>query len=300
MPSARAPRAAGAPLDARELHGLVVDRLAPAGFAAPEREASALLAAVLDRSPGDLELDRLLGRRIPGPEVERVLAAAARRARREPLQHLVGTAPFFGLDLAVGPGVFVPRPETELLVEAALERLAPPRAGARPRIADLGSGSGAIVIALAEQRPDARLLALEASPRAWPWLRRNLRALAPAVEPRFGDWRRQLERERGGEPFALLVSNPPYVPSRDIPADPEVRRHDPTQALYSGADGLDEIRRIAAAAAELLERGGHVLVEHTERQGEEVRRVFAEAGLGEARTLADLTGRDRITLASAV
>ena len=169
---------------------------------------------------------------------------------------------------------------------------------ARPRVADLGAGSGAIAIAIAAARPDARVLALEASPRAWPWLRRNLRAHAPGAEPRFGDWRQQLEAEPDGD-FALLVSNPPYVPTREIPADPEVRRHDPEPALYSGADGLDEIRRIAGAARRLLAPGGHVLVEHTERQGAATRAVLESAGLVDAATLADLTGRDRITLACA-
>lgn len=284
--------------EAHELVDAVAARFAGSGFDDPAREAQLLVAAVLDRSLGDLELDRLLGRRVPAADSRRVLELAERRARREPLQHLVGRAPFFGVELAVGPGVFVPRPETELLVETALATLAPAAEGRSPRVADLGSGSGAIAIAIANRRPDARVLALEASPHAWPWLRRNLRALAPDVEARFGDWRAQLAGEPDGA-FAALVSNPPYVPASEIPADPEVRRHDPATALYSGADGLDEIRRIAAAAARLLAPGGHVLVEHTERQGEAVRAVLSDAGLADARTRTDLTGRDRISLARA-
>ena len=277
-----------------ELQQQVARILVPGGFPNPAREAELLIAAVLDRSPGQLELDRLLGRSLERDQVDGVLAVASRRARREPLQHLVGSAPFREVELAVGPGVFVPRPETELLVE--LVRTAPAARRHQARIADLGSGSGAIAIGVAMALPGAEVVALEASPFAWPWLQRNLRRHAPHVEARFGDWDAQLAHEHPAS-FDVLVSNPPYVPQREIPADPEVRLFDPETALYSGGDGLDEIRRIAVAAERLLRADGCLVVEHTEEQGAEIREIFAAQGLVDTATHPDLTGRDRFTSA---
>lgn len=273
-----------------ELLAAVARRLQPAHLG--PRDAALLVAAGLDRSLGDVELARLLGKPVATGEAERIMAIADRRARREPLQHLVGTAPFLDFDLAVGPGVFVPRPETEVLVARAITEL-----GATPNgpVADIGSGSGAIAIGVARAHPDRRVHAFEASPHAWPWLRRNVAARAPGVVPHFGDWAASLARLEGE--FAAIVSNPPYVPAREIPRDPEVRLFDPEPALYSGADGLDEIRRIAAAAAARLRPGGFVAVEHTETQGEAVRELFQAAGLGDAVTIRDLADRDRHTLA---
>ncbi|UQN15911.1 peptide chain release factor N(5)-glutamine methyltransferase [Gulosibacter sp. ACHW.36C] len=256
------------------------------------RDAALLVAAGLGRSLGDVELARLLGKCVDASEAQRILSLAERRARREPLQHLVGSAPFLELELAVGPGVFVPRPETEVLVERAAEELEGAPAGP---VADLGSGSGAIAIALALRVPERAVYAFEASPYTWPWLRRNIVALAPGIAPRFGDWRASLDRIDGD--FAALVSNPPYVPAREIPRDPEVRLFDPETALFSGSDGLDEIRRIAEVAAVRLRPGGFVAVEHTEDQGAAIRQLFETRGLVDAHTIQDLAERDRHTFA---
>lgn len=273
-----------------ELLTAVARRLQPAHLGS--RDAALLVAAALDRSLGEVELARLLGRAVPTDAAARILTLAERRARREPLQHLVGTAPFLDFELAVGPGVFVPRPETEVLVTRAIEELDAAPAGP---VGDVGSGSGAIAIGLARAHPARRVHAFEAAPHAWPWLRRNVRRLAPGVAVHFGDWAASLTRVEGE--FAAIVSNPPYVPAREIPHDSEVRLFDPEPALYSGADGLDEIRRLAAAAMRRLRPGGLVAVEHTEAQGAAVRGVFAAAGLRDAETIRDLTGRDRHTLA---
>ena len=273
-----------------ELLTAVARRLRPAHLG--PRDAALLVAAALDRSLGEVELARLLGKAVPAAAAARILALAQRRARREPLQHLVGTAPFLDFELAVGPGVFVPRPETEVLVARVAEELDAAPAG---RVADVGSGSGAIAIGLARAHPARRVDAFEASPYAWPWLRRNVRGLAPGVAVHFGDWAASLARVEGE--FAAIVSNPPYVPAREIPRDPEVRLFDPAPALYSGVDGLDEIRRLAAAAALRLRPGGLVAVEHTEAQGAVVRELFAAAGLRDGATIRDLAGRDRHTLA---
>lgn len=270
-----------------EVRGMLI----PAGLAPVEAEIT--VAAALDYSRGDLELARLLGRRLTARQAQRIRSFARQRARRIPLQYLTGTAGFYAHEFAVGPGVFIPRPETETLVSLAIEAA---RGSERPIIYDLGSGSGAIAASIAAELPDARVTAVEASPYAWPWLRRNLRDIAPQVRAHFGDWHRLLAELPAGT-VDLLVSNPPYVPDPEVPQDPEVRLFDPETALYSGTDGLDDIRQLASEAARLLRPGGAVLVEHTERQGERVRGLFAAAGLRDAQTHRDLTGRDRMTSA---
>lgn len=277
----------------------VREELAHSGFANPNREADLLMSAILGRSLGDIELDHLLGRSLASEDINSLLRAARRRARREPLQHLAGQAPFYGLDFHVGEGVFVPRPETEVLVEFALNFLRDSSIPA-PLVADLGSGSGAIAAAVATQYPDAHVLAFEGSPFTWPWLLRNLRRLAPTVNAQFGDWHERIHALAAQQParrYACILSNPPYVPAAQIPADPEVRHFDPEMALYSGADGLTDIRRIATTAAALLQPNGLVAVEHTEQQGEQVRALFTAAGLREANTEKDLSGRNRFTWA---
>lgn len=276
-----------------------------ARFADPAAEADALIASVLGRSRGDVQLDALLDRAVSDADADRAASLAARRARREPLQHLVGRAPFCGLDLAVGPGVFVPRPETEGLVEAVVARLRAERPGreagaAAPlRLADLGSGSGAIAIALARALPSARVWAVESSPHAWPWLVHNARAHGEGrVHPLFdGIGRRAIPA--AARPLDALVSNPPYIPRGNEPTDPEVRRHDPAAALYGGDDGLDVIRAIAALGREVIAPGGLIALEHDDHQGAEVRALLAGAGYRSAATHRDLAGRDRVALAEA-
>lgn len=282
-------------MDMTQVRSQVREELAHSGFDNPNREADLLLSAVLQRSLGDIELDHLLGRKLASEDINKVLRAARRRARREPLQYLAGTAPCYGLDFQVGPGVFVPRPETEQVIDFSLHYLRKWGVDA-PVVADLGSGSGAIAASVAVNRPDAVVTAFEASPFALPWLVANLRRLAPEVRVEFGDWHDRIHAEPRRR-YSALLSNPPYVPTRDIPADPEVRLFDPETALYSGADGLDDIRRIAATASELLVSGGLVAVEHTEHQGVAVRRIFHDSGLLDASTERDLAERDRFTWA---
>lgn len=272
------------------LHAKLRAILAPAGSG--DHEATHILAAVTGRNIGQIELDRLLGRDVPEAQARLAQVYAARRVRREPLQHILGTAPFMRFNLAVGPGVFVPRPETEGLVEHAVALLAGCPGGV---VVDVGAGSGAIAIALAHALPQLEVVALEASPAAWPWLLRNVRAHAPRVHARFGDWAAQLARVTG--PLCGIVSNPPYVPAAELPRHADVHLFDPARALYAGRDGLDEIRRLAAAAADRLAPAGILAVEHTEAQGGPVRALFTDHGLAYARTRADLSGRPRYTLA---
>lgn len=272
-------------------------RLTRAGLASPSAEADALLAEVLGGGRDEVELAVLFGRELDEPAVRRLHELLARRERREPLQLLLGRAPFDGLDLAVGPGVFIPRPETEILVELAAQELGPRAVAVRRalRIADLGSGSGAIALALARRLPAAELWAVEASPHAWPWLRANTaRYGAGRVHPVF-DRIGPRALPPAALPLDAVLSNPPYIPAANQPADPEVRRHDPPAALYGGPDGLEPIRGIVALAAQALTPRGLLLLEHDDHHGAPVRELLQRGGFTAVRTWPDLAGRERIT-----
>ncbi|GAA2174480.1 peptide chain release factor N(5)-glutamine methyltransferase [Agrococcus versicolor] len=227
-------------------------------------------------------------------------ALVARRGAREPLQHLTGEAHFRHVTLAVGPGVFVPRPETEVLVDHAL-RLADAAAlgaGRAPVVVDACSGSGAVAVAIATERPAAEVHAVELSPDALAWTRRNVAALAPGIRVVEGDVGSlaSLLPELVGT-VDVLVANPPYVPAAAVPRDAEVRLHDPALALYSGDDGLDVVRALAVVGLRMVRAGGAIALEHGEEQGAAVRDVLGDAGWSHAATHPDLTGRDRVTTA---
>jgi release factor glutamine methyltransferase len=211
-------------------------------------------------------------------------ARCARRADGEPLAYVTGEREFHGLRLAVGPGVLVPRPETEGLVAWALERLAGLDV---PRVADLGTGSGAIALALAQACPKAAISAVERSPAALETARANGARLGLAVQWLAGDWWQPL----AGRRFDLVVSNPPYIAAADphLPA----LRHEPAAALVSGPDGLDDLRAVIAGAAGHLAPGGWLLLEHGHDQGAAVRALLTRHGLAGAVTRQDLAGLDR-------
>ena len=232
-------------------------------------------------------------------EVAAVLAGqfrcyVSRRAEGEPIAYITGRREFFGLDLVVTPDVLIPRAETELLVEAALEKI--PR-DMQARIADLGTGSGAIALALANERPQARVLAGDASTAALALARENARRLGIAnVEFAESDWFAAL----AGRKFDLIVSNPPYIALGDAHLEQGDLRFEPALALSSGSDGLDAIRTIAREARRHLARSGWLLFEHGYDQGAAVRDIFAACGYADAATVQDLEGRDRITAAKAI
>ncbi len=211
-----------------------------------------------------------------------------RREAGEPVAYIVGTRGFWRFDLRVTPDTLVPRPETELLVELALERLPADR---DLHVADLGTGSGAIALALAHERPRARVVAVDASRAALEVARGNAAALGIAnVEFREGDWLQPL----AGERFDLIASNPPYIAL----GDPHLAdlRHEPALALSSGADGLDAIRAIVRAAPAHLAPGGWLLLEHGLDQGAAVRALLSAAGFADVSTARDLERRDRVAL----
>ena len=206
----------------------------------------------------------------------------SRRLRGEPIAYIVGHQEFFGLDLAVNPAVLIPRPETELLVELALQR-------AFTTAVDLGTGSGAIALALKQQRPRASVVAVEASAAALEVARRNAVKHALEVTFRHGRWFEPL----AGERFDVIVSNPPYVARGDPHL--EALRFEPPQALLAGADGLERIREIAREAPRFLQPGGWLLLEHGVGQDPAVRGMLQEAGLESVASWPDLANIPRVT-----
>ncbi|WP_372485449.1 peptide chain release factor N(5)-glutamine methyltransferase [Stenotrophomonas sepilia] len=219
-------------------------------------------------------------------------ALLARRVAGEPVAYLTGRRGFWTLDLEVDPATLIPRPETELLVELALERLPPDQA---LQLADLGTGSGAIALALASERPRAQVLATDASPGALAVAARNA-ARHELDNVRFAegghDWYAPLQGVR----FDLIASNPPYIASNDPHLEQGDLRFEPSTALASGMDGLDDIRRIVEGGQAHLRPGGWLLIEHGWDQGAAIRALFEATGFAEVQTVQDLEQRDRITL----
>ena len=228
----------------------------------------------------------------------RFAALVDQRADRVPLQHLTGRAPFRHLELAVGPGVFVPRPETEQLAGWVLERLA---GVVEPVVVDLGTGSGALALAIAQEHPGARVTAVERDPVAIEWTRTNAAARAAAgdtaVDVVAGDMTDPgLLRELDGT-VHLVVSNPPYVPD-DARLPREVADHDPPLALWGGPDGLDVVRGLLRTAARLLVPGGWLGIEHADQQGTALPALVRGAGgWADVADHPDLAGRPRYTTA---
>lgn len=251
-------------------------------------EARLLLAHALGVTPSALLL--------AGPPSDAALAAfdalLTRRLAGEPLQHLTGRAPFRTVELEVGPGVFIPRPETEVMTGWALDRLA---GLAEPVVVELCAGSGAITRALVEEGPAGRHHCVELSPDAFAYLERNLAGLG--VDARLGDMADAFGELDGA--VDLVIANPPYVPLehwQDVPA--EVRDHDPALALVSGLDGLDAMRVVAAVAHRLLKPGGWVCAEHAEVQEHGAQAIFvADGGFAPVTGHRDLTARPRFVTA---
>jgi release factor glutamine methyltransferase len=254
-------------------------RLESAGVPSPRFDAEVLAAHSLGVERRDLWRHRAAGAGFP--------AYVDRRAAREPLQHITGVAWFRHLSLQVGAGVFVPRPETEVVVDAVI---AAARRLARPRVVDLCTGSGAIALAVATEVPGSRVHAVELDPAAHAWAARN--CAGSAVELRQGDMAAAFPELDGA--VDVVVSNPPYIPVDARIRDPEVATHDPAVALWSGADGLDAIRVVEQVAARLLRPGGLVVVEHSDLQGATAAAVFADGSRWQdVADHRDLAGRDR-------
>ncbi|MEV2238666.1 peptide chain release factor N(5)-glutamine methyltransferase [Micromonospora sp. NPDC049891] len=248
----------------------VARTLAAAGVTSARAEAELLAAYVLQVPRGRLAL----ADGFTDEQLDSYRALAARRSRREPLQYLTGTAGFRHLELAVGSGVFVPRPETELLAGWGVEqaRQVTPTGGGRPEplVVDLCSGSGAIALSVAHEVPDARVVAVERSPEALSWLRRNAAARVAAgdrpIEVVAADVTDPALLDELTGQVDVLLCNPPYVPLA-VGVPPEVADHDPAEAVFGGADGLDVIRRVIDRAGFLLRPGGALGIEHDDSHG---------------------------------
>jgi release factor glutamine methyltransferase len=273
---------------ARELTRDAADRLRHAGVESPQHDAAELLAFVLGATRSGLVLvDEV------APEAQdRFADLVERRAARVPLQHLTGTAAFRYVELSVGPGVFVPRPETELLAGWAVEQAGRAEHENRTcRVVDLCTGSGAIALSVATEVPSADVHAVELDGAAFGWAVRNL--AGSGVDLREGDMADAFPDLDGT--VDVVVCNPPYIPLTAYDGvAPEARDHDPELALWSGGDGLDAIRVLERVAARLLRPGGQVGCEHADLQGEAAPGVFAATGRWvDVRDHPDLAGRPR-------
>ncbi len=284
--------------DSRTLSAVLtraIEVLTGAGVPSPEVDAELLVGHVLEIGRGQVQAKVVTGSAISAPAAVEIMELVERRAAREPLQHITGVAAFRHIELAVGPGVFVPRPETELVAQYAIDALAA-AAHPSPIGVDLGTGSGAIALAMATEVPHARVFGVENSPLAYVWTRQNFRAIGgDNARPVFVDLADALPELDGS--VAVVVSNPPYIPLGAIPRDPEVRLFDPEHALYGGEDGLDVVRTVSTTARRLLHDGGILVLEHGELQGEAIASLLREDGWGAIATHRDLLGRDRATTA---
>jgi release factor glutamine methyltransferase len=273
----------------------VAARLADAGIPTPTVDAELLIGHVLGLSRGEVQARAITGLDIDPADAEAIDSMVIRRAAREPLQHITGRAWFRSIELEVGPGVFVPRPETEQVTQLAIDALrAVPTA--EPIAVDLGTGSGAIAFSLATEVPNARVWAVEKSADAYPWTTRNReRTGATNATVVLGDLADAVHELDGI--VDVVASNPPYIPQDAVPRDPEVRLHDPALALYGGVDGLDVVRQVSTTGLRLLRSGGTLVLEHGELQGAAIAALLRADGWVAVATHKDLLGRDRATTA---
>ncbi|MEU1963251.1 peptide chain release factor N(5)-glutamine methyltransferase [Nocardia sp. NPDC019255] len=275
-----------------------VETLRTAGVHSPQADAEHLAAHVLGVQRTRLMLTPL----VSPAQLAAYRELVARRAERIPLQHLTGTAVMGALDLAVGPGVFVPRPETELLYAWALAQLEALPHDHAPIVVDLCTGSGALALALAHARPDAEVHAVELDPAAQVWARRNADDRIAA-----GDTPITLYADDATDPALLtdlngrvdiVVSNPPYIPE-GAPLDPEVADHDPSIALFGGADGLSVIRGMIPNITRLLRPGGATAIEHDDTNGSGVAALLTATGaFTDVVEHPDLAGKPRFVAAT--
>ena len=276
----------------------VSTRFQAAGIESHQADAELVIGHALGLNRGELASAAFIGREISTAEQDQIEALVARRAAREPLQHITGVAHFRNLELAVGPGVFTPRPETEFVAQLGIDALRSciSEVNPNPIAVDLGTGSGAIALSLATEVPESHIFAVEKSQDAYPFTQRNFARYGKAnatlmlgdLADAFGDLNGTV---------SVVVSNPPYIPTDAIPRDLEVRLHDPDLALYGGEDGMSVIRFVSSTARRLLVEGGTLVIEHADSQGAQVSQLLLADGWLEVQSHKDLTGRDRAVTA---
>jgi release factor glutamine methyltransferase len=289
------PEPAAAPEALTDALARAVELLERAGVPSARVDAELLLGHILEMSRGRLQASALMDVTLSAAQSDRFGEFVTRRAAREPLQHITGKAPFRSMELSIGPGAFVPRPETEQVAQFAIDALRAVPSD-NPFGVDLGTGSGAIALAMATEVPHASIWAVENSPEAFIWARRNREETgADNATMVFVDLADALPELDGR--VDVVISNPPYIPLGAIPRDPEVRLFDPEHALYGGEDGLDVVHAVSATAQRLLHSGGTLVMEHGELQGEAIAALLRADGWNAVATHRDLLGRDRATTA---
>jgi release factor glutamine methyltransferase len=266
------------------------DKLTSAGVTSPSVDAELLGCFVLGIERSELTMLSLREELFPEDKIVQFETSVARRVKREPLQHITGLAPFRHIELHVGPGVFIPRPETEQLVELAIEGI---KKIEKPLVVDLCSGSGAIAISLATELEGSRVFSVELSEQAFEFLSNNYQ--------KYGLDTKSAKNEDLANAFDeleaqvdLVISNPPYIPDSAVPVDLEVQLHEPSLALYGGEDGLDVIRRISDRALYLLKPSGLLLLEHADTQAQAISQLLLNQGWQEVISSQDLAGKDRM------
>ena len=267
-------------------------RFEEAGIESARADAEILASFVLDISRGELLSKTITEDSFSEEESMKYELLVSKRAERFPLQHLTGFAYFRALELKVGPGVFVPRFETEVVTQLAVDALKAV-ASDSPVAVDLATGSGAIALSLATEVPYSKVHAVELSVDALVFTRENFARYAPTADLRQGDLADAFQDLNGQ--VDVLISNPPYIPDEMIPIYPEVHLHDPSLALYGGSDGLDLIRKVDSTARRLLRPGGSLIIEHADMQGKAVQELLLASGWRLVATHKDLAGRDRAT-----
>ncbi len=278
----------------RDLVGHAAERFESAGIHSATVDAELLAGHVLGLSRGEVQAQMLVGAEVKDSEAQKITALCGRRISREPLQHITGTAYFRNLELKVGRGVFIPRPETEFVAQLAIDALKSWQHLA-PIAVDLGTGSGAIALGMATEVPTARVFAVEKSLDALPFTKQNFAkygANATVIQGDLADAFAELNGQ-----VSVVASNPPYIPAAAIPRDVEVHLYDPDLALYGGEDGMDVIHLVSATAKRLLVEGGSLVIEHADSQSVQVCQLLLADGWREVQAHQDLTGRDRAVTA---
>jgi release factor glutamine methyltransferase len=283
-------------LNIGQLLGEAIEQLRVAGVLSARVDAELLLAHSLKKTKADLLLLVAMNGDISEEDVALFSESLQHRIQREPLQHITGIAYFRNLELLVGPGVFIPRPETELIVQAALDFAAKLT---DPVLIDLGTGSGAIAISIATELPEAKVYAIEISEQAFVFTKANFEKYSvDSSRLRLGDLADSFSELAGQA--SVVISNPPYIPLDAIPRDLEVRLHDPELALYGGTDGLDVVRKVSERAKFLLKPSGLLLIEHADSQSSAIRQLLLQEGWIDVLAHQDLTGRDRFVSAKRI
>lgn len=273
----------------RELVAHAVEKFESVQIHSANVDAELIAGHVLQLNRGEVQAAVISGVELDEAQTKLFTELAARRFAREPLQHLTGVAYFRQLELNVGKGVFIPRPETEIVTQIAIDALNASELE-NPIAVDLGTGSGAIALSIHVEVAKAQVHAIEKSEQAFEFTKRNF-AKYPGADLVLGDLSDSFNALNGS--VSVVISNPPYIPNAMIPIDPEVHLHEPSLALYGGDDGLDVIRVLSGVAKRLLIAGGMLVIEHADTQSQMVCELLLAEGWRDVRAYQDLNGKDR-------